>query len=121
MKRPPSDRPDRPERIEAWIREAQAGSKEAMGQLLEACRPYLLHIAAEELRPILRSKVGASDLVQESFLEAQRDFPAFTGETEPALLAWLRSILRNNIRNLVRFYETDKRNVEREVSLERNL
>jgi hypothetical protein len=41
--------------------------------------PYLGGIAARELGPDLRAKGGASDLVQQTFLEAQRDFAAFRG------------------------------------------
>ena len=49
---------------------ARRGSREALGNALEACRRYLLAIASRELDPDLRGKGGASDLVQETFLEA---------------------------------------------------
>ncbi len=98
---------------------ARAGSKEALGVLLEGCRNYLLLIAQEELAPELRAKGGASDLVQETFLEAQRDFAGFQGDSEEELLAWLRRLLRNNLANFARRYRgTGKRQIGREVSLE---
>src|SRR6516165_3274940 len=74
---------------ERWLPAAQAGSKEALAQMLEACRGYLLLIATQELDPALRAKGGASDLVQETILEAFRDFGRFQGGEEE-LLAWLR-------------------------------
>jgi RNA polymerase sigma-70 factor, ECF subfamily len=58
---------------------ARAGSREALGRALEIHRHYLLAIAERQLDPDLRSKGGASDLVQETFLEAQRDFAQFGG------------------------------------------
>ena len=98
---------------------ARAGSAEALGQVLEAHRAYLLHIAGQELDPQLRAKGGASDLVQETFLEAQRDFAAFQGVADNELRAWLRQLLRNNVANFSRaFRETDKRAIDREVSLQ---
>ena len=75
------------ESIGKWLPAAQAGSREALGQVLEACRAYLLLIAREELDPALQAKGGASDLVQQTFLEAQRDFARFQGDSR-SLLAW---------------------------------
>jgi RNA polymerase sigma-70 factor (ECF subfamily) len=98
---------------------ARAGSSEALGELLEGCRPYLLLVANEELESDLHAKAGDSDLVQDTFLEALRDFPRFQGGTEREFLAWLRRLLLNNLANLRRHYRaTEQRQLDREVSLE---
>jgi RNA polymerase sigma-70 factor (ECF subfamily) len=98
---------------------ARNGSLDALGQVLEACRGYLLLIAREELDAELRAKGSASDLVQETFVEAQRDFAQFQGACEGELLAWLRKMLLNNLRDFTRRYQcSDKRDVDREVSLD---
>src|SRR5438105_1940581 len=98
---------------------ARSGSREALGQLLESCRGYLLMVAKGELDRDLQAKEGASDLVQETFLEAQRDFVQFQGASEAELLAWLRRLLLNNVANFTRRYRTTgKRSVEREVVLD---
>jgi RNA polymerase sigma-70 factor (ECF subfamily) len=97
---------------------ARAGSKEALGEALEACRGYLLLVADQELDPDLRAKGSASDLVQETFLEAQRDFGRFVGESEDELLAWLRQMLVHNLLNFTRRYRTtQKRKLGREIVL----
>jgi RNA polymerase sigma-70 factor (ECF subfamily) len=97
---------------------ARAGSREALGQVLEACRAYLLRIANEGVPADVQAKGGASDLVQETFLEAHRDFARFQGNTEAELLAWLRCLLLNNVSNFARGYRaTGKRQVGREVPL----
>jgi RNA polymerase sigma-70 factor (ECF subfamily) len=102
-----------------WLDLARAGSPEALGQVLETFRGYLLLIADRELDPELRAKGGASDLVQETFLEAQRDFARFHGTRVEELRAWLRRLLLNNVANFTRHYrERDKRDVGREVALE---
>ena len=95
---------------------ARAGSREALGEALEICRGYLLRVANQGLDADLRAKGGASDLVQETFLEAQRDFRGFQGSSEQELLAWLRQLLLHNVANFSRRYRgTEKRRVGREV------
>jgi RNA polymerase sigma-70 factor (ECF subfamily) len=103
---------------ERWLPAAQAGSKDALAQMLEAYRGYLLLIASQELDPALRSKGGASDLVQETILEAYKDFARFQGGEEE-LLAWLRQLLRNNLANFARRYrDTRKRQMSAEIPLQ---
>jgi RNA polymerase sigma-70 factor (ECF subfamily) len=93
-----------------WLAAARAGSKEALGEALEACRGYLLLVANRELDPDIQAKGGASDLVQETFLEAQRDFARFAGDSKEELLAWLRRMLVHNLLNFTRRYRaTGKR------------
>ena len=66
------------------------------------------------------AKGGASDLVQETFLEAQRDFPRFQGTSEAELLGWLRQMLLNNVANFTRHYRITKREVGREVAIQQD-
>jgi RNA polymerase sigma-70 factor (ECF subfamily) len=112
MAQPPEDAADH-------LCAARAGSREALGQALEACRAYLLRIANDGLDADLKAKGGASDLVQETFLEAHRDFARFQGTSEAELLAWLRCLLLNNVANFTRGYRaTSKRQLGREVRLQ---
>ena len=87
-----------------WLAAARAGSREALGQVLETFRSYLLLVADRELDAELRAKGGASDLVQDTFLEAQRDFDCFHGNSADELRAWLRRLLLNNVANFTRQY-----------------
>jgi RNA polymerase sigma-70 factor (ECF subfamily) len=101
-----------------WLAQAQAGSREALGRALEACRGYLLLVADRELGPDLKAKGGASDLVQETFIEAQKDFARFQGTSDAELLAWLRCLLQHRLANFARRYrKTQKRGLAREVAL----
>jgi RNA polymerase sigma-70 factor (ECF subfamily) len=102
-----------------WLPAAQAGSAEALGQALEACRGYLLLIAERELDPQLRAKGGASDLVQETLVDAVRDFGRFQGRSEAELQAWLRQLLLHNLVDFTRqFRRGQKRQIGREIELE---
>ncbi len=93
------------------IRAAKSGSAEAMGRLLEQCHPYLLAIANTEMDGELAGKLGASDIVQNSMLSAQRCIVEFDGQTRSELLAWLRGILINDLQQANRYFHTAKRHV----------
>src|SRR5215471_20215017 len=95
-----SDQED-PERL---LGLARAGSASALGRLLELYRDYLALLARLQIGRRLQSKADASDLVQETFLKAHRDFPRFRGATEAEWVCWLRQILAFNIAHLVRRY-----------------
>ena len=97
---------------------ARRGDEEALGHLLEAYRNYLRLLARLEVGRRLQAKIDASDVVQESFLQAYQSFPEFRGTTEAELLQWLRKILATRLSNLVRHYTRTQR---RDVQLERQL
>jgi RNA polymerase sigma-70 factor, ECF subfamily len=76
---------------------AIAGDKETLGRLLEEYRAYLTVLARRYLDDRIRGRIDENDMVQVTFLEAQRDFPGFRGSSIEELLGWLRNILKNNI------------------------
>jgi RNA polymerase sigma-70 factor (ECF subfamily) len=112
-----SDSEHHPEEVDvALLLAAQAGSNSSLGQLLQSYQSYLNLLADEELGSAIKVKASASDLVQESFLEAKRDFGQFTGKSPEEFQAWLRRLLLNNVANVIRSYRgTDKRDVSRET------
>ena len=86
---------------------------------LDGCRQYLLMIANEVIGTAIQGKVGASDLVQDTFVEAQSHLAGFRGRTEGELRAWLRRILECRAANLRRaYFSTEKRTARREVAIE---
>ena len=98
---------------------ARRGGREALGKLLEFYRHYLHLLARTQVDLHLQRRASPSDLVQETLLDAVRDFPRFSGSTEGDLLAWLRRILLHNVGRLIeREVTARKRSVRREVSLE---
>lgn len=113
-----ADRPS-PERLLAEARQGHGG---ALGSLLELYTNYLRLLARTQIDLHLRARANPSDLVQETFLEAFRDFGQFRGDTEAEFLAWLRRILVRNLARLVeRHVKAGKRSVRREVPLDRRL
>jgi RNA polymerase sigma-70 factor (ECF subfamily) len=106
---------ERDEQIRAWLAAAREGSSSSLGELLETCRNYLLLVANQTVDVDLQAKVAPSDLVQETFLRAQRSLKDFDGSKEAELLAWLRRILLNQIYDARRDFDAQKRQVEREA------
>jgi len=103
---------------EAIILEAKKGGDPALGALLELYRNYLRLLARIEIGRRLQGKLDASDLVQETFLEAHRHFAGFQGTDEPQFACWLRQILAAKVANLVRHYfGTQGRDVRLEEEL----
>jgi RNA polymerase sigma-70 factor, ECF subfamily len=106
---------------EQLLRLARSGNGASLGRLLERYRNYLALLARLQIGKRLQGKIGPSDLVQETFLEAHRDFPQFRGGSETEFANWLRQILAMNLANLVRhYYGTQRRNVrlERELAVD---
>lgn len=103
-------------RFSTLIEGARQGDAECRDRLFALCRSYLGFVARSQVETWLRRKVDASDLVQETMLEACRDFERFEGRTEQEWLAWLRKILAHNAADFVRHYRgTAKRAAGREV------
>ena len=104
---------------EQLLAQARQGDEPARGALLETYRGYLELLARLEIGRRLQTKLDTSDLVQEVFLQAHRQFAGFRGQSEGEFVAWLRTILAGSIANQVRHYwKTQGRDIRREQPLE---
>ena len=102
---------------EQLLAAARRGAAQPLGQLLELYRNYLNLLAAAQVDKKVQVRCSPSDVVQETFLEAYRDFAQFAGGTEAEFVAWLRRILINNLLRVhERHVRARRRCVHREVS-----
>lgn len=85
---------------------------------LERFRQYLLLVARLQLGNGFRGKLDASDVVQQTLLEAHAQQHAFRGGTEAEQLAWLRRILVHNLADAIRALGRAKRGLALQRSLE---
>lgn len=101
------------------LSKARSGDTVALGQLLEQYRGWLREQTAQQLRERLRARVDPSDIIQETYLEAQRDFGAFQGRCQAEWEGWLKRILENNLGEAVRHHiHVKKRSVRAERSID---
>lgn len=104
---------------EILFQRARDGDSEAVGELLEFCRPYLRLLAERMLDGRLAPRLDASDVVQQTYLSVLRRFESFDGEDHVQFLAWLRRIHENNLLNATRDNrDTEKRDIRREIPIE---
>ncbi len=108
----------RPEDTPRMIAAARREAPGAVSNLLESYRHYLRFLARSCLTSALAPKTDRSDLVQETLLKAHENFATFRGTTEGELVAWLRQILAQNLATLVRRFNTEARDLDREQSFE---
>jgi RNA polymerase sigma-70 factor (ECF subfamily) len=85
---------------------------------LERFRSYLVILARLKLDRKLCGKLDASDIVQQTMLEAHQALESFRGDDLAAQAAWLRRILARNLANAVRDLTRAKRDVRKERSLQ---
>jgi RNA polymerase sigma-70 factor, ECF subfamily len=107
---------------EKLLAEVRRGRKEHLGVLLELYRNYLYLLARTQIDLHVQARASPSDLVQETFLEAYRDFRQFKGTTAAELMGWLRRILVHNLGRLVqKQVQAGKRSTRREVALDQQV
>jgi RNA polymerase sigma-70 factor (ECF subfamily) len=111
----PTDSSDDPELL---LTAARQDGEPALGRLLERYRAYLGLLARAQIGRHLRSRADSSDVVQETFLAAHRDFAKFRGTSEAEFVAWLRNILAARLADLVRRHLKAK---ARDARLEKRL
>src|SRR5579884_4516282 len=99
---------------ELLLAQARAGEAAALGRLLELYRNYLRLQARALIGAAMRVRLDPSDLVQETFLEAHRDFPQFAGQSDTELVAWLRQVLIRNLADQARRHQSQRRDLGRE-------
>lgn len=87
-------------------------------QDLESYRDYLHLLARVQLDPRLQGKLDLSGVIQQTMLEAHREWGKVQHWNQAQQAAWLRRILANNLTDEVRKLHTEARDVSRERSLE---
>src|SRR5262245_53060387 len=100
------------------LRRARTGDRDALGRLLERYDGYLALLARLQVRKRLQGKLDPADIVQETFLQAFRDFPQFRGSSEGEWVSWLRTILARTLARAGRRYLGTAR---RDLGLERQM
>src|SRR5262245_21846737 len=91
------------------------------GPPLEQFRSYLHLLARQRLDGRLRAKLDASDVVQQTLLQAHQALAQFRGRTVAERAAWLRQILAHNLAHAARDLGRARSDATRERSLQESL
>lgn len=100
--------------VESVLARATHGDVPAREELLTLYRPYLRLIAGRRVPRIVQKRVDASDVVQQTLVDAVRGMPDFRGQTEPEFTAWMMRLLERNLLQSVRNNMLAKRDIRLE-------
>jgi RNA polymerase sigma-70 factor (ECF subfamily) len=100
------------------LQQAKSGNQTALGELLKSYESYLTLLSRVQIGRKIQGKVDPGDIVQEVFLQVNRQFPQFRGTTEAEWIVWLRRILAGELALTLRRYIGTK---GRDVNLEHDL
>jgi len=79
---------------------------------LQRFRPFLKALAERELEGRLRPKFDASDIVQQTMLQAMLAEKQWRGQDDASKAGWLRAILRNVVHGVSRRFHRPGRSID---------
>jgi RNA polymerase sigma-70 factor (subfamily 1) len=104
--------------VDTLLAEVRAGSREALGALLERYHPLLLRLAKSRIPTEIVCKLSPSDAVQEVSIDAMKSVNQLRAASEIEIKAWFCALLVHNIDDALRKFATSqKRDVRRERPL----
>ena len=80
----------------------------------ERFRDFLLMLARAQIGPKYRAKIDPEEIVNQTLFDAHRQRDRFRGSSEGELVAWLKRMLGDNVKDAIKFQHRDKRDVNRE-------
>jgi len=100
---------------QALLDQFSAGDASVVGQLLELHRSRLKRMVSIRLNPRLRSRVGESDIIQETLIRASRGLPDYLAKPPMPFFVWLRWLTSQQIKQCHRFHlDSKKRDARQE-------
>jgi len=98
-----------PSSSQGLIDRIKHGDQEAFSRLFEKHRPRLAVLIHYRLSPELRRFYEVDDILQETFLEAFRDFDQFSYQSPGSFMSWLARISDHVMADLARSQGRQKR------------
>ena len=99
------------------LRQAKDGDRAALDRLMQRCYDRVRSIVRVRLSAQLRRRVDGSDILQETFAAAVRDFDRFDIGDNGNIINWLATIAQRQIFAAADFHGALKRDASRERPL----
>ncbi len=116
MKSPEGRDPERPS-LAVSLGRLEAGERAALAEVFDHYRPRLNHMVRLRLDAPVHRRVDASDVVQESYLDAANRLPEYLRERKVPLYVWLRGLVHGRLLKVLRHHRGAQcRAVGREVA-----
>jgi RNA polymerase sigma-70 factor (ECF subfamily) len=100
------------------LREAQEGSREALGELYARYGTRLIAFIRMRMGRDLRSRVESRDILQATLLKSFQRLAQFEGGDGATLMGWLIRIAENEIRDQVEYQHRQRRDAAAAVPLD---
>jgi len=107
-----------PDDTTTLLRDAKAGSREALEALYGRSAPRLLAFIRLRLGLTLRAHLESHDILQATLLRSFERLPQLEAEGGDRLMAWLMRIAENEIRDRADYFHRQRRDVARDVPLD---
>jgi RNA polymerase sigma-70 factor (ECF subfamily) len=107
------------EKTQEMVALAKDGDKSALNHLYGVYAERVLRIVRIRMSRELRSKLESTDLVQETLIHALTGLADFTYENEGDFVRWLSKIVENELRANLKKLHADKRDIRKEVRLDK--
>lgn len=116
-----NNRSHEPDGDESLLKRAQEGDKEAVEMLLSLYRDRLRQMVAMRIDPAIHPRVDASDVVQETLIEANRRMGEYLDRKPMPFELWLRkTAIERLIMERRKHVDAAGRSVTREIPLPEN-
>ena len=100
------------------LRQAKAGSPDALNRLYERCAGRLLSYIRLRMGQPLRARLESRDILQATLLKSLEHLDDLKGTEAQSLMAWLARIAEHEIRDRVDYHQRQRRDAAREVAIE---
>lgn len=101
-----------------FVARARQGDRLALDDLFRRYQERVHRIARIRMGPRIRSIMESADLVQNTFLVAERRLPDFEPHSHAAIINWLARILQNQINDAQDYATAARRDKDREAPME---
>ncbi len=107
------------DRTRCLVALAKEGDCSALNQLCEVYGERVRRILRLRMDRRIRAKLDSMDVVQDALVLALGGLEGFTYKDEGDFLRWLSTIAENRLRDIFEKFHTDKRDMRREIPLNR--